>query len=881
VEELFAAAQELPRENWNDHVRSSTSDAAVAAEVLSLLGAGADTAPLDLGLAIGRVAASLQQESRSAGDLRPGHLLGVYRIERLLGRGGMGAVYLAHSEGKEYTQRVAIKVISGGVGTNAHTLERFRQERLILARLEHPYIARMLDGGAADDGQQYLAMEFVDGKPLNEYAKDLPIRQRLELFVKVCSAVAYAHRELVVHRDLKPGNILVTADGTPKLLDFGIGKLLSSGDRLDGLTREFPGVRMLTLEYASPEQVLDEAVGAGADIYALGAILYEILSGAKAHRFPDLSPSSVREVICEQPATKPSTAAARRNPDDSKLRKTLAGDLDNIVLKAMSKDRQRRYETAQALADDILRYLNGYPVLARPDSAGYRLQKFALRNRLGILAAALLAVTLASAMVITIREKRQAERRFQQVRGLANRFLVDVDREMRKTPGTTRAREVMVRTALTSLDGLAKEAGEDPGILMDLAEAYEKAAQVQGVPGYQNLGQVDAALASQSKSVELFRHLMRVNATSARDPLVRRRYSDQLSNYGRVLMLEGDLEGARRILEEGLALVDNATNPDDAIVASYNITHLGRILTMQGKHEESERLIRRGLAMLAPYGERPSAARYQLESDLADDLRLNGFPEQSEEIQARLIEIRRRNHRGQPRDTIRMRRLGEALHALGLLYAGGREPGFARPDKAIALLEESRTMFEKMRDADSNNMSGPVELAVADIELARILPPGKRSLELLDEASHLLEETPVRSALIPGLRAQALALRAAPLRALGRMADAESALTRAASPSLGGGEDWLEHLVAAGRWREAAAAGEALLLAPADRGGDLLEALRQSWILVRLQTAYSRLGLTDRAAPHQRRRKQLWLDWAAKRPGNAQILAELAAAAPP
>jgi tetratricopeptide (TPR) repeat protein len=627
---------------------------------------------------------------------------------------------------------------------------------------------------------------------------------------------------------------------------------------LEDLTQAFPGVQMLTPEYASPEQIRNEGVGTATDIYALGAILYELLSGVKAHRFADHSPSSVREVICEQPATKPSTAGAIRD---------LIGDLDNIVLKAMNKDRQRRYGTATELAEDIARHLNGYPVQARPDSLGYRLQKFVKRNRIAVVAAVIVAASLSAGMMVTIREKRQAERRFQQMRGLVNRFLIDVDREIRKTPGTTRAREVMVRTALSSLDGLAQEAAGDPGILSDLAEAYEKAAQVQGVPGYQNLGHVDEALASQRKSVAMFRQLL---AAAPQDRELRRRFSDELSNYGRVLMLEGDLAAAAPVLEEGIRLLDGATGLDDAVVSSYSITHLGRTLTLQGKHEESEKLLRKGMALLDPHRDQAKAARYQLQSDLAEELRLNGKLEESEALQMPLLAVRRENYKNQPQDTIRMRRLAQALQAAGLLYVGGREPGFGRREEALQLLEESRAVFARLRDADVNNLSGPVELALANIELARHLPPGKRALELLEDAWRLLDAVPVRSALMPGLRKQALALQAAPLRTLGRNADAESALARAGQE----GEEWFQHLIAINRWREAAAEGERLAVGPAI---DLPDALRQSAIRAQLQQAYANLGQPEKSAQHLDWRRKTWRTWSALRPANQQIRSELRA----
>jgi len=862
VEELFAAAQDLPEAERERFVLAAGAGGVVEAEVLSLLGVA--EVPIDVQGAIGQVAAILCEETEGEGT-RAGQLIGQYRVDSLIGRGGMGSVYLAHREGKEFSQRVAIKVLTAGMQSTL-TLERFRQERQILARLEHPNIARLLDGGETSDGQPYLAMEYIDGKLLNEYCRDRSVRAPLKLFLRLSEAVAYAHRQLVGHRDLKPGNILVTADGEPKLLDFGVAKLLEDGELQEGLTQAFPGVQMLTPEYASPEQIRNETVGTGADVYALGAILYELLSGVKAHDFPDLTPASVRQVVCEFPVTKPSAAVQRREPGDVRLRRTLSGDLDNIVLKALNKDRHRRYDTAADLADDIERYLNGYPVHARPDSWSYRMQKFVGRNRMAVAAGVLAGISAVIGVVLVVREKQQAERRFQQVRGLANQFLVDVDKEMRSTPGTTRAREVMVRTALVSLDGLAKEARGDVGILSDLADAYEKAAQVQGVPGYQNLGQVDEALASQRKSVELFRQSYETNRG---DAVLRRRYSDQLSNYGRVLMLEGNLRAARPVLEEGIRLLQGAKSLEEVTVVSYSITHLGRVLTLEGEHEASEALLRKGVALLQPFGDRARAARYQVESDLAEELRLNGYAEKSEAIQIPVLKVRRENQRLQIRDTIRMRRLGQALHAAGVLYAGGLEPGFDRPHEAAGLLEESRVMFARMRDADVNNLSGPVELAIANMELARILPPERRALELAEESIHLLESVPVKSALMPGYKRRALALHAAPLRALGKTAEAEAFLVRAGRPT----EEWLAHLIAGRRWKEAVEIGEAALTA----NGDLSADLRQSWIRKQLQLAYVQLGMADRAAASREWRRKTWEAWVAKRPGNAQILAELRA----
>ena len=339
---------------------------------------------------------------KATAELPPGHVIGRYTIVRLIGQGGMGTVYLAERSDREFQQRVAIKVVASGV-LSSRIMARLRSERQILASLNHPNIARLFDGGATSDGTPFLAMEYVEGQPIDSYCKDraLGIKQRLELFLQVCSAVQYAHTQLVIHRDIKPSNINVTAEGTPKLLDFGIAKLLdpNAPARADDLTRVHE--RVMSPEHASPEQVRGERVGTASDVYALGVLLHELLTGRKPYYFAGKGFEEIERAILEELPPRPSAAIQNTRADEhfaenEALARMLQGDLDTIVMKAMHKDVQRRYATAGALAEDIGRYLSSRPISAQPDSWGYRARKYWRRNRLPIAVGGIAALARAA-----------------------------------------------------------------------------------------------------------------------------------------------------------------------------------------------------------------------------------------------------------------------------------------------------------------------------------------------------------------------------------------------------------------------------------------------------------------------------------------------------
>src|SRR5580658_664622 len=342
-----------------------------------------------------------------------GKRLGAYRLIREIGRGGMGCVYLAQRADEQYESDVAIKVVRPGLDTD-FILRRFRRERQILARLHHPNIAQLFDGGT-ENKTPYLVMEYVQGSRITKYVQDLrlSVEDRVRLFLPVCSAVEYAHRAFIVHRDLKPGNILVDATGTPKLLDFGVSKLLRS-ELPDPADPQEPV--MATPDYASPEQIVGDPVTAASDVYSLGAVLYELLSGARPHRIEHAGPAGLEHAICVEPTVAPSAAVGGMPA----LARRLAGDLDSIVLRAMQKDPERRYSSVEHLADDLRRHLEHRPVTARPGSPGYRLGKFVRRNSLHVVL--LGAAAVAGIGGVAAYEARAARKRARQA-ALSGRVL--------------------------------------------------------------------------------------------------------------------------------------------------------------------------------------------------------------------------------------------------------------------------------------------------------------------------------------------------------------------------------------------------------------------------------------------------------------------------
>jgi eukaryotic-like serine/threonine-protein kinase len=456
-------------------------------------------------------------------------------VVSILGRGGMGAVYLAERADGNFEQRVALKVIQSSHSA-ALLLDRFQQERRILAQLSHPNIASLFDGGQTADGSPYIAMEYVAGQSIEAFCdqSQLPVRGRVELFLKVCDAVQYAHQNLIVHRDLKPANILVTAGGQPKLLDFGIAKVLDPAEA--GSTQT--STRLLTPEYASPEQIRGDPITTATDIYSLGAVLCVLLTGEPPHAIAKLSPLQAAQAIAEE-----EVAALERLP----------GDLNAILHKALRKEPARRYRSVAELAGDLGRFLEGRPVLAAPDSFGYRARKFLRRNWMAAAAIAAVMIALAGGAGVALWQARRAQRQFGDVRHLANTFLFDFEDAIHNVSGATKARLLVVNTASEYLNRLATEAGGDRQLIRELADSYKKLGDVQGyVPGG-NVGQLPEAVASYRKSLALRDALGDDNAS---DTKVRASY---LLNLSALMFLErsaGDPENAKRLRAKAAGLAD-------------------------------------------------------------------------------------------------------------------------------------------------------------------------------------------------------------------------------------------------------------------------------------------------------------------------------------
>ncbi|MBC7926499.1 MAG: serine/threonine protein kinase, partial [Bryobacteraceae bacterium] len=512
IEHLFEQAIQITaraRGQWLDNACDSNPE--IRREVASLLESDEASAGGFVNTKVERAIVSFGQNSE-----QPPAQVGVYRLVREIGRGGMGSVYLAERDDDQYRKKVAVKLVRRGMDTD-FILMRFRRERQILASLEHPNIGRMLDGGTTPDGLPYLVMEYVNGNSIIEYCqmRNLSIDQKLHLFLEVCAGVEYAHQNFVVHRDLKPGNILVDETGTPKLLDFGISKLLYN-DVADASAPSIDESRIMTPDYASPEQIQGDPTTAASDIYSLGAILYELLTGKRPHRIEGHSPQAVELAICFDELIPPSSAAT-----DKRTCRRLSGDLDSIVLRAMQKAQRDRYATTAQFADDIRNHLAHRPVLAHPTTTVYRVLKYTRRNRVPVAAAALVVIALTTGVVLSRNSAQTATRHFQSLRKLARVFVFDVHDAVRDLPGSTPARQIIVRTGLEYLDNLSKDSGGDPDLESEVAAAYQKIGEIQ----HANLGNERAALESFQKTIRLL------------DSIARKRPSDTRTYRARINVL--------------------------------------------------------------------------------------------------------------------------------------------------------------------------------------------------------------------------------------------------------------------------------------------------------------------------------------------------------
>ena len=569
------------------------------------------------------------------------------RIVREIGRGGMGIVFLGRRVDELFNQQVAIKVLRSTLD-DRELLQRFERERHILASLDHVNIARLIDGGTTSEGLPYVVMEYVEGQPIDAFCEQahLSIDDRLRLFQTLCSAVHYAHQNLIVHRDLKPSNIVVTRQGQPKLLDFGIAKLLQPDS--PGETRT--GLRPMTLDYASPEQISGGAITTATDVYALGVVLYQLVSGSRPHGGDGTEQELMRD-ICERVPEAPSDALTRLSHDQGatpKRRRRLAGDIDTIVLKALQKDPSRRYSSAEQLADDIGRHLNGMPVLARKDTIAYRTAKFVRRHRVGVAAAVVVLVAMVAGAIAITREARlaerqhavaeaeraRAERRFNDVRRLASSFLFEFHDAIAHLPGSTPARKLVVSKALEYLGSLESESGNDLSLQQELATAYDRVGDVLGNPAQANLGDTAGALAAYRKALTIRQAIVARDSTLGRIAIV------SYEKTGGAEFASGDLAGAFADFRKAMDMREQwlRSEPGNADVAQHLAEMAGRLCTgliLLGDTPGALANCRRARALIGGLADgHPAdiALRTQLAVNaiaLGNALRLSGQPEEA------------------------------------------------------------------------------------------------------------------------------------------------------------------------------------------------------------------------------------------------------------
>jgi len=629
VRQIFEKASALAPSERSPYLEKACSgDAELRHEVDSLL----DSQNKAGSVFLKAPAADLLSDESLQPRSRTGTRIGVYQILEEIGHGGMGEVYCAIRADGQYEKEVAVKLVRGGFDSRA-VLERFRNERQILATLDHPNIGRLLDGGTTDDGTPYLVMELIRGKNIDQYCDErrLSINERLLLFAEVCRAVQYAHQRLVIHRDIKPSNILVTDDGVPKLLDFGIAKILDPSAQV-----EVTQLRPMTPEYASPEQVRGEPITTATDVYSLGVVLYRLLTGCFPYAGPTTTPHELARAICETDPVRPSTAVIKpqETPDEKsaagvpaeergrlrdmtpvKLRRLLRGDLDNIVLMALRKEPERRYPSVERLADDLRRQQEGLPVTATRGSWSYRTGKFARRHKVSMVAAGIVLLAVLGGIAATLREahiarrqaqiareqRQRAERRFNDVRKLANSLLFELHDSIKDLPGSTPARKLLVTRALEYLDSLSQEAKGDVSLQRELAVAYLKIGDVQGQPRQANLGDRAGAEVSYRKALAIREALV------AADPANAELRRDLVVGYGKLSDLlrdKGDVAGAMELSGTQMASVEAVYKADPAnpanrtLFATYRMDHGYKQATVGGDREGGLENLRQGSALL-------------------------------------------------------------------------------------------------------------------------------------------------------------------------------------------------------------------------------------------------------------------------------------------
>lgn len=744
IEEIFQSVLDGPPEDRARLLDSACGDDPELREEIESLLASHEESGFTAPAAFHDAVKVLEQRTQ---QLEEGRKFGAYRVLRTIGRGGMGSVYLASRADDAYRKLVAIKIIRRGLDTD-DIIARFRSEYQILATLDHPNITRLLDAGTTNDGLPYFVMDYIEGEPIDEYCdvRKLNITERLQLFRGVCAAVCYAHQNLVIHRDIKPGNVLVTKEGVPRLLDFGIAKVLAPGTASGDKT--LPGRQPFTPEYASPEQARGEAITTASDVYSLGVLLYKLLTGRPPYRLAASAPANVEWAICDAGPEKPSAIVmreeavsekndARITPDSvsqtregtpDRLRRRLEGDLDNIVLVALRKEPQRRYASAEQFSEDIRRHLGNLPVIARPDTAGYRAAKFVARHKAGVGAAALLVATMSAGIAATAWQSRVAavESKRSHVEAAKaqriNGFLQDMLSFSSPAYGSSNPHKDPDAKVSQVVEQAAKRAetelADQPEVLAEMERTigelyyaqgrYDQAEQIlrkalaryirlYGADGHETveaanmLANVLLRKGNTTEAEAFFRNDIKIERNQAQKRnLDDRTMAYVLGDYGSMLDQKGD-NAAEGYLQEALHYTSKLSGKERAYVAMlYN--DLGDVAYRRGNLDEAERLNR---AALEEYRKLPEGSYVEMGatlSNLGAILIRKGKYSEAEPFVREGLELRR-NLLGNahPDTAMSLFRLSD------LLYRKGDYPG------AETAARESVQVFNSASTTPANN----------------------------------------------------------------------------------------------------------------------------------------------------------------------------------
>jgi serine/threonine protein kinase len=808
------------------------------------------------------------QDLLHSGSARDLGYCGQYRLVRLLGAGGMGSVYLAERTDGEIQQQVAVKLLAAN-RNRPEWRGRFLRERQLLASLHHSSIVHVIDAGHTEDGQPYLVMEYVEGQPIDEYAGGLDFRDRLQLFLRVCEGVSHAHHHLIIHRDLKPSNILVTASGQPKLLDFGIAKLLDeTGDATQTVER------LLTPNYASPEQLIGAAQTTATDVYSLGAVLYKLLTGQSPHE-----------------------SKTETNPD-------LPADLDYILQKALRDEPGERYASVEAFAADIRAYLESRPVAARSGNAWYRTRKFLRRYWVPVAAAALVIASLSAGLYVANRERAVAQRRFLEVRQLANK-LFDIDVQVAQLPGGSKTRQFIVDTALEYLRRLTADVRMDPDLALEVGTAYMRVARVQGVNISANLGQTDQAEQNEVKAQALIDSVLVPQPTN-RAALLR---SAQIAHDRMILAgdrhrdddaLKFAQKSAQR-LEQYLSTGNLDGKSDRLEAQQVIITHINvaNRYMRADQLDEAIRICQRAIQIAQATNWPAQAGATLMIVALAHRAR----GDLDEALQAIRESVRMLEPPPGEKSLGRMLVFVLALIREGQILGEDDAISLNRTDEAVECLRRALKIGEDFAGRDANDSLSRQRIVIAGTKLADILrhtEPG-HALEMYDHVLRRLAETKDYA----GLRlneARAMAASAYPLQQLGRAAEARKRLDAAFERlsqlklypakqiELGSEADEALRALADfeagnGNVRRAAELYQELLkrvfAAKPKPETRLADAVDLSNIYRAAAPLLRRAGQAELASGLEARHLELWQQWDRKRANNPFILRQLQAARHP